>query len=131
MCWQDALWALEISYTGEQWSVGSNSSSILIFDYSIVSAEDYSGGQKWGYYDTVGISHPLFDDALRLTVQCAENAQTPGLWMVKDALSFSGPIVGGEEQSLDGNSAPNRQTLNHTLAIDDWYDNRIVQLRYS
>lgn len=102
------LWALEVAYNGEQWSAGGfNRTSTLVFDYSIVSTADYERSQKWG-----------FD-------------VTPGLWMVKDRLSFTSPVTGGEERELNGNEPANRRAVKHTLAIDDWGKDKIVQLRWT
>jgi len=102
-----ALWALEIAYRGEQWSGGGNKSSMLIFDYSVVDKEEYYHGKKWGYYDV-----------------------TPGLWLVKDSLSFASPVLGGRVRSLDGNDPANSRSIRHTLAIDGWHGDKIVQLRW-
>jgi hypothetical protein len=53
---QTYLWALEVAYNGEQWSAGGfNSTSTLVFDYSIVSTADYERSQEWGYFDVVRI----------------------------------------------------------------------------
>ena len=49
--------------------------------------------------------------------------------MVKDRLSFTSPVTGGEERDLNGNEPANRRAVKHTLAIDDWGKDQIVQLR--
>lgn len=51
--------------------------------------------------------------------------------MIKDALCFESPVVGGDERPINGNLPENRRSMRHIIAIDDWYGNRIVQLRYS
>jgi hypothetical protein len=51
--------------------------------------------------------------------------------MVKDKLSFTSPVAGGDERGLNGNDPSNHRALKHTLAVDDWGKGKIVQLRYT
>jgi hypothetical protein len=81
--------SLDISYAGEQWRNGGNTSAqTLTFQYQVASAGVITGA----------------------------NIPTSG-WTTVPALSFTSPVTGATAATLDGNAAANRTTIAGTLTV--------------
>jgi hypothetical protein len=81
--------SLDISYVGEQWRNGGNTTAhTLTFQYQVANTGVVTGA----------------------------NAPTTG-WTTFSALSFTGPIATATAAALDGNAAANRTAISATLTV--------------
>ena len=81
--------SLDVSYVGEQWRNGGNTSAnSLTFQYQVAGAGIVTGA----------------------------NLPTTG-WTTYAPLSFTGPITGATAAALDGNAGPNRTAISATLTV--------------
>lgn len=96
------IYGLNISFFGELWSSNSMSPSTVVFDYSVVSKQDYN--KIWGNDD-----------------------ETFDRWMSKDDLSFSFTPT-----KLESNQNPYQsQFLSHVISIDDYKEGKVILIRWS
>lgn len=96
------IYGLNISFFGELWSSNSISPSKVVFDYSVVSIQDYN-------------------------IIWENDDETFDRWMAKDDLTFSFTPT-----KLESNPNPYQsQFLSHVISIDDYKEGKVILIRWS